>query len=886
MLSLDDHPHDYKALTKTYMEIFSSSKFTNLLNTTQTGYAHSSHGIEFRIFFKTLFASVFLCTIEITLFCLLRPIFTELYQPRCFCVPITERIERLPRGLLQWIMPTLRTNINTYMSLGLDAYFFIRFLSVLLLFFILIGTLNMLILIPINFTGNSATFSAQGLDKLSISNIADANVPRLNAHFIMGLLIVVIFHWLIIYEFQSFVLIKQSYLLSEYHKKLTMSRTLLITNVPSHLQYEQVLKDIFQTIPGGVKKLWFVYEFEEIDFHVQRAKNALQLLEESQILQMKKYYSLTTRRTMMSRWMSWRLTWTLPWENLCKISWSKFSFKKYPEKKNLEVKFYPPIEYRFTKIPKINCSCHIKLPGWLRIFALQRRVSLIEWALSVLQESQLFIDGEIQKMTNDQLGKHNNVFIEFQDYKGACMANQCLLSQSQGCFDKTFMEVHPQDIIWRNVSRTDGIMCKFENYLVTILFIIITILYVVPVSLVHSISELAVITHMIPFLDWIYQFPEEAKQTISGFLPSIFLTVLTEIVLKMFRFLICFKGKVTGAEVEVGLQKWFFVFLFVQQFLVVTISSSITVVLRQIIDQPTSIPVLLATNLPKSATFFFRYICLRAFALCGNNFLRFTQLVLRNTYYKIIDITPRQKFHRLTKLSLIKWGTTFAVYSIYACIGIAFSIISPLISLFIIFFLSLSILYYKYALNYVYSHINISETMGRLYPNALLHMYTGIYCSECCLIGILFLSKDSSGKCVMQTQGWIMTGVLFVTIFINAIIYNIYSPYFANLPILSDRVCMKEKETKHESSEEATPIDSGVSLTGYNTLYLHPAFKYHKPIVWLPKDPHEMCKLQLEEIEIRSNTMFKGDTKGATLHVSPQFGNIQVTVSGAPPDML
>ena len=78
---------------------------------------------------------------------------------------------------------TLKCSINTYLSLGLDAYFFIRFISVLLLFFLFIGTLNMVILIPINYTGSSTEYTAFGLDKLSLSNIATTNVSRLNAHF-------------------------------------------------------------------------------------------------------------------------------------------------------------------------------------------------------------------------------------------------------------------------------------------------------------------------------------------------------------------------------------------------------------------------------------------------------------------------------------------------------------------------------------------------------------------------------------------------------------------------------------------------------------------------------------------------------------------------------
>ncbi|KAL6452027.1 RSN1 Uncharacterized protein RSN1 [Candida maltosa Xu316] len=848
MSSITSDHYDYKALTRSYMEIFNSQKFAQFLNTTQSGFAHSTAGIEFSVFMKTIFTSLCFCIIQLTLFCLLRSVFNYLYQPRCFCVPIDERMEVLPRGFFKWVVPTLKCSINTYLSLGLDAYFFVRFISVLSLFFLFIGTINMVILIPINFTGSDADYSAFGLDKLSLSNIATTNVQRLNAHFIMGLITIGFFHWLIVYEFQSYVTIRQSYLLSDSHKESIMAKTLLISNIPPYLQDHDVLKKIFMVVPGGIKNIWDISDFEKIDHEVKKAQTALYYLEESQIIGLKNFYNRKN-------------TW-------CRPSIGDFLLSN-------DVYFYPPIYIGPWKIPQLERILRIQLPGWLRIFGFQKRVPMVNWSLQSLYECQRDIDNEKLKLASGNLTKHNKIFIEFATLEGAYIAHQCLLSQSQGHLDKTLIEVNPKDIIWRNVARNDGIICKFEKYLVTIIFVIIIILYVIPVSLIGLVSQIPLLTQLMPSLKWVYQFPEEARETISGFLPSILLSILTEIVMIIFRFLTYFKGRTTGYEVEMDLQKWYFAFLFVQQFLVVTISSSVTVILKQIIDQPTSIPVLLATNLPKSATFFFQYISLRAFAFCGNNFLRISPLIMNNTVYKYWDTTPRQKFDRITSLPKIKWGTTFAVYSIYACIGISYSIISPLISIFIIFFLNLSILYYKYALKYVYSHINESETMGRLYPTALLHLYTGIYCLECCLIGVFFLSKNNHGGYPLRVQGWIMTGVLIMTIFANTIIYNRYIPHFSNLPILSDK----------EYIDGTKPSSSSPNSTCYSNhklLYLHPAFKYEPPKIWLPKDACGYTDMQL--LELQTKSQLEGKTNGAQIQFGKVFNSIKLMISEAPPD--
>ncbi|EGW35496.1 uncharacterized protein SPAPADRAFT_146813 [Spathaspora passalidarum NRRL Y-27907] len=861
--------YDYSALTKTYMSIFNSQRFSQFLNTTQTGSAHSSSGIDFGLFSKTLFTSLCFCIIQLTLFCLFRSVFNFLYQPRCFCVPVNERMECLPRGFLNWIIPTLKCSINNYLSLGLDAYFFVRFISVLSLFFLFSGTLNMVILIPINFTGSDSEFSASGLDKLSLSNIANTKVKRLNAHFIMGLLTIGFFHWLIIYELQSFLIIRQSYLLSSTHKSSVMARTLLISNVPTYLQQHDVLRSVLKTIPGGISNIWDVYDFERIDHEVQRAKYALKVLEEAQIAGLMKYYSSKKSYFCCQT----------PTPN---GDTNKLEF--FHDHKN-QVYFYPPIYLGLVKIPKFDRSFRMKLPGWWRMFMFEKRVSKTDWAIHTLSECHQYIDQEKLKLANGQLTKHNKLFIEFKTQEGAYIAHQCLLSQTQGCLDKTLIEINPADVIWRNVSRNDGIACKFEKYLVTIIFICIIILYVIPVSLIGLVSQIPLLTQLMPFLKWIYHFPEEARATISGFLPSILLTILTEICMVTFRFLTYFKRRTTGSEVELDLQKWYFAFLFVQQFLVVTISSSVTVIFKQIIDQPTSIPVLLATNLPKSATFFFQYMCLRAFAFCGSNFLRINQLILTNTHYRRIDKTPRQKFSRLTNLPKIKWGTTFSVYSIYGCIGISYSIISPLISIFIIFFLSLSILYYKYALKYVNSHLNESETMGRLYPIALLHLYTGIYCLECCLIGVFFLSKDQNGAYPMRVQGWIMTGVLFLTIFANTLIYNRFIPHFSNLPILSDKIYRESSEKVESPVPEDSDYEiSESSYVNHKLLYLHPAFKYEPPKIWLPQDPDGYAELQIQEIESMLDSLSGGVTEGAQIRFTKPFNSLKLTISEAPPD--
>ncbi|KAK6465668.1 hypothetical protein DFJ63DRAFT_333086 [Scheffersomyces coipomensis] len=879
---------NYTELTKNYMGVLYSSKFAEFLNTTQTGYAHSSSGIEFNLLLKTLFTSLCFCTVQLTFFCFFRSIFKYLYQPRCYCVPTNERMDPLPRGFLTWIIPTIKCSNAFYLSMGLDTYFFVRFISILLLFFIVIGVLNMVVLIPVNWTGGAPNNSSvTGLDKLSLSNISISNVDRLNAHFIMSLLTIGIFHWLILYELKSFVIIRLSYLSSTKHENSITARTLLITNVPSYLKDKQTLTQMFEVVPDGIKNVWYIYDFSIIEEDVRRIKIALSTLEKAHTIYFHNFLNSKFKHTICGK-DSYNLEETSI-QHQMNDELSKFD-------PNLSPKFYPPIFIGPYDIPKLNREIRFKLPGLFRILLFQKKVYMFDWAIQILNEKLESLDEQKLLLRDDSLLKHDKVIIEFNSQRGSNMAHQCLLSQTQGTLDTSFSEIRPEDILWHNLDRSNSFICLVEKYFVTIVFIAIIILYIVPVSFIGLVSQMPLLTQLMPFLSWLYKLPEEVRETISSFLPSLLLSILTEIVMISFRFLTYFKGKLTGAELELDLQTWYFSFLFVQQFLVVTISSSVTVIFKQILDQPTSIPILLATNLPKAATFFFQYIALKAFAFCGTNFLRIDQLILYHTLYKFKDITPRSKFNRLTNLPIIKWGTTFPIYSVYGSIGIAYSIISPIIAVFIIFILSLTLLYYKYALKYIYSHINQSETQGKLYPIALLHLYTGIYCLEGCLIGIFFLSKNNAGNCPMKIQGWIMIIILLATIFGHNTIYNRYVQHFSYLPILSD----KQYKDGNGNGNVNNNLNNNITATmtsqsnqinlpspqhNQDMLYLHPSFRFEYPRLWLPSDSFGIAEKNIEYIQSRIPKLSDGDTSGANIvfknHTSKKFS---IKISEAPPD--
>ena len=140
---------------------------------------------------------------------------------------------------------------------------------------------------------------------------------------------------------------------------------------------------------------------------------------------------------------------------------------------------------------------------------------------------------------------------------------------------------------------------------------------------------------------------------------------------------------------------------------------------------------------------------LRALAVIDGDFL-----VEAIELSPILDKTAREKFTRATTLQEIKWGTFFPVYTNLACIGIVYSVISPLILVFNIMAFSLFWIVYRYNLLFVVNYR--FDTGGLLFPRAINQLFTGIYVMEICLVGLFFLVRDAQGTvaCAPHLEYW------------------------------------------------------------------------------------------------------------------------------------
>lgn len=376
----------------------------------------------------------------------------------------------------------------------------------------------------------------------------------------------------------------------------------------------------------------------------------------------------------------------------------------------------------------------------------------------------------------------NSAFIQFNHQVAAHMACQSVIHHVPRHMAPRTVEISPNDVIWDNMAISWWAEW-LRTAVVTAVVAGMIILWAIPVSFTSTISQIDSLIDTYPWLgflkdnDTVYN----AVINLSGVLPAILLALLLFLVPIIMDLLAGFKGAKTGAQKTEIVQTFYFAFLLVQVFFVVSLASSITNVLGELASNPGSVADVLAKSLPKAANYFFSYMILQALSTSAGTLLQIGALINWYIIAKITNNTARNKWTTNTKLPNVKWGSFFPVYTNFACIGLIYSIIAPLISIFAIITFSLLWIANRYTMLYV-NRFTI-DTGGVLYPRAINQTFSGLYIMEICLIGLFFITEDENGDVACTPQAIIMIVVTIFTVLYQFLLNYSFGPLFRYLPI-------------------------------------------------------------------------------------------------------
>ncbi|KAL4722073.1 hypothetical protein ACLX1H_010843 [Fusarium chlamydosporum] len=440
-----------------------------------------------------------------------------------------------------------------------------------------------------------------------------------------------------------------------------------------------------------------------------------------------------------------------------------------------------------------------------------KKVDTIYWCREQL--ARLNVEIEEDQNHPERFPLMNSAFIQFNHQVAAHMACQSVIHHLPQQMAPRMNEISPRDVNWDNMAFS-----WWQEWLrggfVFVAIVAMVFLWAIPVAWTAALSQL---DNLIRNNQWLSFLKDDKTlhnfaKAIAGVLPAVLLGLLLFLVPIILGFFADFKGVKTGSQRAEFVQRYYFVFLFIQVFLIVSIASFFAASIDALVNNFKELQTvgdvldLLATNLPTAANYFFSYMILQAMSTSSATLLQIGALVMWYGIAKILDSTARNKWSRNTKLNQVSWGRFFPIYTNFACIGLVYCVIAPLISIFAIITFALLWMAQRYAMLYVtrFEH----DTGGVLYPRAINQTFTGIYFMELCMAGLFFITEDETGKNTCTPHGIVMIIVLILTGLYQVLLNYSFGPLFRYLPItFEDEAVLRDQAFQRAQDQRLGLLD-------------------------------------------------------------------------------
>jgi hypothetical protein len=807
-----------------------------------------------KTFVTALVLNGIIAAVEIAVFTCARRYFRLVYEPRSLSVFESKRQPPLSPRFFGWLGSVFSSDYRKIKNInGLDCYFYVRFLRMMVRLMLPIWLISWAILLPIT-SVQTGVSGHSGLDMFIFGNIGVTDQDRYYAHLILTWIFTIWTWWNIKHEMAHYVRVRQHYLASSSHSSTAQACTVLVTGIPPKYLSESALTRLFSHLPGGVRKVWINRDLGDMPDLLSQRLEVCQMLESAET---------SLLNTAITR-------------NNKKLKKAKSGDGDKDTSDTALAKPVSDPETRKTLIeelvPKGDRPSHrLPLLSFLpSLPLLGKKVDTIDWARDRVHElnAQLaqkreILAGDIARTTaaeaqitprmhrigtkklniaipavpvsvplvkpravvdfSDQTyPPANGAFILFNEQIAAHMAAQMLIHHQEYRMSDAmkYVEVAPEDVIWNNL-----VMNPYERR-VRLVFswsatIGLIIVWALPVAFVGFISNIHSLCTTYHWLAWICTIPTIIISIVQGFLPAVLLAVLFMLVPIIMRMLARMEGIPQRTGVELSLMDRFFLFQVVNGFLVVTLSAGIIAALPGLVHDPSSVPTLLAQNLPKSSTFFLTFIILQGLTGTAGGFLQAVPLALYYVKITLLGSTPRSVYKIKYSPRTSDWGTLFPSTTLLVVITFGYSIISPVINglAFAAFFLFYML--YKYLFTWVNDQPLSSDTGGLFFPKALQHLFVGLYVQQVCLCALFFLAQGSTHKPSAIPEGALMIVLILFTAFFQNTILNSYGPLLKYLPLTlvdrspSGQTVVEQEAPQDADAQQALLSTSDIKATDY-----------------------------------------------------------------------
>lgn len=779
---------------------------------------------------SSLVLNLIIFAVEMTAFIILRPRFPMVYRPKTFKGHAENRVAPLSDSLFGWIPEFLKVPTSEILyKNGLDAYQFVAFCEMMIWFFAPVFLFSWALLMPLY--GAPDNNGKQGFLRFTYGNVGPARRDQLRLIAVLGANYIIILYWIwVMYRFvAAFVKNRQEFLTNPKHAASAQARSILITGIPNNYLSERKLTSMYSQFPGGVAKVWLNRDLKEIpDLFDERLKACNKL------------------------------------EAACaKIQ--KVAFKKIKKgkaeapgatsghEKDAEMNMGALDKY----LTKKERPTH-KL-GALGLYG--EKVDTFEWAREEIPRLTKEIETRRSAAETDYetYPAASAAFIMFNNQIAAHMAVKAHAHHEPYRMANHYVEAHPDDIIWPNLSM-NPYAAKIRTAIAWTITIVIVLFWTVVTLVVGFISNLSGTANQISWLNWINSIPTVVVGIIQGILPTVLLAVFNILLVMFLRFLGRFSGIPTHTGVELALFDRMAIFSLVQNFLILTIISGVSSGINQIvpiISDPVNLPQVLAQYVPSASNFFLSYVILSGLTGTASGFLQIAPLIIYYVKKFLLASTPRKVWHIDNDMRSVAWGTQFASTTLISVIGIGYTVMAPIMNLFAFVAFTLFFLMYKFSFTYVFNMSGASETAGLFFPKAVNFCFAAMYLQMVIQTVLFFISQDTQGNVSATPEGAFMVVLIIIVILLHYLLLNSYGDLFTALP-LSLVPPVDSHDSTSPGSQEKKPLLSGDGhqdddvngRAGYNSskpqengtedpllAFTRPSMKANQREIWIADDP-------------------------------------------------
>ncbi|KAJ1547781.1 hypothetical protein HK096_011487 [Nowakowskiella sp. JEL0078] len=294
-------------------------------------------------------------------------------------------------------------------------------------------------------------------------------------------------------------------------------------------------------------------------------------------------------------------------------------------------------------------------------------------------------DVERERLALETAAPDSSAFVVFESEVAANLALAAVVLESPTAMRERHLVMGASNIVWTSLNYTyayRGLMkiAAFAGVCALVL------LWAVIVLTVSSFASLDSIYRVFPFLALVELSPV-VRGFLTGFLPTLAVSILLSLVPTLLRIVSHLEGEVTLVSIDRSVLARQYFFLTFNVLLIVTVSKSVWDSLYPILNSPLSTISILAKSIPPASSFYINYVMLQALTGPTAALLQIGNLITRSI--NVLGLLGTNTPHSI-KMALkpTEWDfpAIMALHSLIATIGLTYATLSPLVLLFVSFF--------------------------------------------------------------------------------------------------------------------------------------------------------------------------------------------------------